>query len=43
MRVEEKELALPTTRKDYRAEANEVIFSLSVPNQRLVSVASDGP
>ena len=35
MRVEGKELALRTTRKDYRAEASEVIFSLSVPNQLL--------
>ena len=35
VRVEGKELALRTTRKDYRAEANEVIFSLSVPNQLL--------
>ena len=30
VRVEGKELALWTTRKDYRAEADEVIFSLSV-------------
>ena len=35
MRVEGKELALRTTRKSYRAEANEVIFSLSVSNQLL--------
>ena len=32
VRVEGKELAL---RKDYQAEANDVIFSLSVPNQLL--------
>ena len=35
VRVEGKELALRTTRKSYRAEANEVIFSLSVSNQLL--------
>ena len=35
VRVEGKELALRTTRKDCRAEASEVIFSLSVPNQLL--------
>ena len=35
MRVEGKELALRTTRKDYQAEANDMIFSLSVPNQLL--------
>ena len=32
VRVEGKELALRTTRKDFIAEASEVIFSLSVPN-----------
>ena len=35
VRVEGKELALRNTRKDYRTEASEVIFSLSVPNQLL--------
>jgi len=35
VRVEEKELALRTARKNYQAEANDVIFSLSVPNQLL--------
>ena len=44
VRVEGKELALRTTRKDYRSEASEVIFSLSVPNQLLFQWhASDGP
>ena len=39
VRVEGKELALQTTRKDYKAEASEVIFSLSMPNQPCFSIA----
>ena len=35
VREEGKELALRTTRKDYQSEANDVISSLSVPNQLL--------
>jgi len=39
VRVEGKELALRTTRKDYQAEANDVIFSLSV---RCFTVTTNG-